>query len=298
MEPNEAVPSGAAQLELAGAGDGKLVQKPVRRHRFLNPALRAYVRFAQDRVENPHIGYAEVEVFVDAFPHIAEPVVFRKYFDADQRRLREHRLDGLVTAQHAEVEDAKLVGAYADALLREHTNVPIALPVPKPDHQTALQITVRVFSHVSLAHLPVHVVAIGPVGGGEIFFDGNACNARHHFIVATKCSCGADLQVCAGPPGPATGRRGRRPQDWSPAPRSPPRCNIFHMHPERTVLLIASLALTAGAEPVRFNRDIRPIMSDTCFRCHGPDKRARMAGMRLDRREEALKPTPSGAIPI
>src|ERR1039458_5401179 len=60
-------------------------------------------------------------------------LVFRKYFDADQRRLREHRLDGLVTAQHAEVEDAKLVGAYADALLREHTNVPIALPVPKPD---------------------------------------------------------------------------------------------------------------------------------------------------------------------
>jgi hypothetical protein len=70
------------------------------------------------------------------------------------------------------------------------------------------------------------------------------------------------------------------------------------MHPERTVLLIACLSLAAGAEPVKFNRDIRPIMSDTCFRCHGPDKRARMAGMRLDRREEALKPTPSGAIPI
>ena len=69
-------------------------------------------------------------------------------------------------------------------------------------------------------------------------------------------------------------------------------------HPERKVLLIACLALTAGAEPVKFNRDIRPIMSDTCFRCHGPDKRARMAGMRLDRREEALKPTASGAIPI
>ena len=68
--------------------------------------------------------------------------------------------------------------------------------------------------------------------------------------------------------------------------------------PERTILLIACLALTAGAEPVKFNRDIRPIMSDTCFRCHGPDKRARMAGMRLDRREEALKTTASGAVPI
>ena len=70
------------------------------------------------------------------------------------------------------------------------------------------------------------------------------------------------------------------------------------VHPERIVLLAAGLALACGAEPVKFNRDIRPIMSDTCFRCHGPDKRARMAGMRLDRREEALKPTPSGAIPI
>jgi len=69
-------------------------------------------------------------------------------------------------------------------------------------------------------------------------------------------------------------------------------------HPERTVLLIACLSLAAGAEPVKFNRDIRPIMSDTCFRCHGPDKRARMAGMRLDRREEAVKATASGAIPL
>ncbi|MGH9660528.1 MAG: c-type cytochrome domain-containing protein, partial [Bryobacteraceae bacterium] len=59
------------------------------------------------------------------------------------------------------------------------------------------------------------------------------------------------------------------------------------------VLLLAILA----AE-VSFNRDIRPIMSDTCFRCHGPDKNARMAGMRLDLRDEALKKTATGAVPI
>lgn len=39
-------------------------------------------------------------------------------------------------------------------------------------------------------------------------------------------------------------------------------------------------------------------MSDTCFRCHGPDASSRMAGLRLDIREEALKPNRRGQAPI
>jgi hypothetical protein len=49
-----------------------------------------------------------------------------------------------------------------------------------------------------------------------------------------------------------------------------------------TFLLSASIGLQAVAGPVRFNRDIRPILSDKCFVCHGPDEKKRKANLRLD----------------
>lgn len=66
------------------------------------------------------------------------------------------------------------------------------------------------------------------------------------------------------------------------------------------ILTAAAAVSTASAAegPIRFNRDVRPIMSDTCFHCHGPDKASRKGGLRLDIREEALKAGKSGALAI
>ncbi|MEE2886809.1 MAG: DUF1549 domain-containing protein [Planctomycetota bacterium] len=47
--------------------------------------------------------------------------------------------------------------------------------------------------------------------------------------------------------------------------------------------LVMCLALTQlGAQKLEYNRDIRPLLADRCYRCHGPDKQQRKAGLRLD----------------
>src|SRR5205085_2049896 len=50
------------------------------------------------------------------------------------------------------------------------------------------------------------------------------------------------------------------------------------------------LGAAANQQGVLFNRDVRPILSENCFPCHGPDSGKRKANLRLD--------TPDGAIAI
>ncbi|MEI6536817.1 MAG: c-type cytochrome domain-containing protein, partial [Verrucomicrobiaceae bacterium] len=58
--------------------------------------------------------------------------------------------------------------------------------------------------------------------------------------------------------------------------------SVCHL-PILTLLLVSVIAeSSSGADAVQFNRDIRPILTDVCFHCHGPDPGARKAGLRLD----------------
>lgn len=64
-------------------------------------------------------------------------------------------------------------------------------------------------------------------------------------------------------------------------------------------LLVASaMAAPDSTGPVLYNRDIRPILSENCFNCHGPDSASRKAGLRLDSFAAATAPNKDGFVSL
>ncbi len=64
------------------------------------------------------------------------------------------------------------------------------------------------------------------------------------------------------------------------------------------LIVLWAVASATHAEDVNFNRDIKPILSQNCFQCHGPDDATRAAKLRLDQSDSATKPAESGATAI
>ncbi len=55
------------------------------------------------------------------------------------------------------------------------------------------------------------------------------------------------------------------------------------------VIFCLGPAVARADAPVDFNRDVRPILSETCFQCHGPDQKKRKADLRLDTKDGLFK---------
>ncbi len=72
-------------------------------------------------------------------------------------------------------------------------------------------------------------------------------------------------------------------QGWAPVPVLALLVTLSPGH------LVTLSSAHAGAPRLEYNRDIRPILAENCFPCHGPDSAARKANMRLDLRDEAIK---------
>ena len=77
----------------------------------------------------------------------------------------------------------------------------------------------------------------------------------------------------------------------------------------RTLVVLTSFIVTAAAQPapkapiaavakVDFARQIRPLLSDNCFQCHGPDEKSRASGLRLDLKAAVLAVGKNGAAVV
>jgi len=72
------------------------------------------------------------------------------------------------------------------------------------------------------------------------------------------------------------------------------RCHA-PLHSAVILIILCGTSRSWSADPVQYKRDILPILTENCFACHGADRAARQAELRLDQRESAIR---SGALGV
>ena len=89
-------------------------------------------------VQDPHVGYTEIQIIGDSFLHIPESVIFGEYFDTDERWPCEYRFDRLIAVDYTNVWYPISTRSHANPLLDYYANVPLAFPVSEPHGEPGL----------------------------------------------------------------------------------------------------------------------------------------------------------------
>ncbi|WP_397568143.1 PSD1 and planctomycete cytochrome C domain-containing protein [Schlesneria sp. T3-172] len=119
--------------------------------------------------------------------------------------------------------------------------------------------------------------------------------SRNALCVVTVSATGVDVKhdLCGASPR----RQSHRPEYSAGMARSARSRSLttFVCAATLSTLVLGSVSSVSGADrKIEFNRDIRPILSNNCYLCHGPDKNQLQAGLRLDKPETAVAKLESG----
>jgi hypothetical protein len=135
---------------------------------MLEALRRSDVALAQPGVDDPDVFDAHHLKFVNFFLKVHQRVVLRKDLDADERGKTNNFVARVRAAENADVGNAEAGRARLDAAFGQRPNRPRLSICMKDRAKNRLQMSMRLFAHISFLQFTVDVVAVGLVGGLQV----------------------------------------------------------------------------------------------------------------------------------
>ncbi len=153
---------------------------------LMNSRCICEVSLAPSWVEEPNVGDAERKVFLNLFLQRTHCVVWRKDFDAEQRRLREDLFTGW-SGNDANVGYSKTVRPDLDPLFGNSENPQTIFKTHQILQKHGLEPAVIPLTHVALREDSIEILAVGLVGFRQVFGEGHQYLHYREFGSRAKC---------------------------------------------------------------------------------------------------------------
>ena len=136
------------------------------------------------RIDHPEVSDAELKVVVETILHAEDSVVRRHHFNAEVRRRGKDFFVRKWQFRYDHIRNPDAVGADSHAKFGKGLQRKNVLVAPKPGDNLTLRVTMFSFTRISLQHLALDEIAVGPIAGAQVFVHRNECADAHGFIIA------------------------------------------------------------------------------------------------------------------